>query len=266
MAPLKNTDIRDGIATGLPILGAVVPFALVFGALCVQQGLTVADTMLISATVYAGASQMVAIDLWGQSVPAWTIMLSVFAVNFRHLLYSAAMTPIIKAERFRTKMVAFFFMVDPQFAFTERRAQRGYSFSMRWYMALAMSIYVPWMISTFIGARFGQLITNPQALGLDLLLPVYFLALVMGLRTRRSWGLVVMVAGLVSIAVSFAPQTGLFPDWLGPPWHVTIGGIAGVIVAACVPPQRPGRTVRDDAEESANAPPFNTAPATGMRS
>ena len=33
---------------------------------------------------------MVGIELFGQKVAPWLIVLSIFAVNFRHVLYSAA--------------------------------------------------------------------------------------------------------------------------------------------------------------------------------
>ena len=45
----------------------------------------------MSATVYGGASQMVGIELFGQKIAPWLIVLSIFAVNFRHVLYSAAL-------------------------------------------------------------------------------------------------------------------------------------------------------------------------------
>ena len=44
----------------------------------------------MSATVFGGASQMVGIELFGQKIAPWLIVLSIFAVNFRHVLYSAA--------------------------------------------------------------------------------------------------------------------------------------------------------------------------------
>ena len=50
----------------------------------------VAEAVLMSATIYGGASQMVGIELFGQKVAPWLIVLSIFAVNFRHVLYSAA--------------------------------------------------------------------------------------------------------------------------------------------------------------------------------
>jgi predicted branched-subunit amino acid permease len=56
----------------------------------VDNGLSAGEAVLMSATVYAGASQMVGIELFGSDVAPWLIVFSVFAVNFRHVLYSAA--------------------------------------------------------------------------------------------------------------------------------------------------------------------------------
>ncbi len=82
---------REGMRASLPVIVAVLPFGLLFGALAVENGLTVAEAVLMSATVYGGASQMVGIELFGQKIAPWLIVLSIFAVNFRHVLYSAAL-------------------------------------------------------------------------------------------------------------------------------------------------------------------------------
>ena len=81
---------REGMRDGLPVIVAVLPFGLLFGALAVENGLCIAEAVLMSATVYGGASQMVGIELFGQKIAPWLIVLSIFAVNFRHVLYSAA--------------------------------------------------------------------------------------------------------------------------------------------------------------------------------
>jgi len=48
----------------LPICIAVVPIALVWGTLASERGLSLAEISLMSVTVFAGASQFVAIGLW----------------------------------------------------------------------------------------------------------------------------------------------------------------------------------------------------------
>lgn len=96
------------------------------------------------------------------------------------------------------------------------------------------------------------MITDPRAFGLDVLLPAYFVALVLSFRTRRSWGLSVAVSAAVAVAVYYAPAAGI--EWLGPPWHVTIGGLAGILVAAARAPEAP-----PPEPDAADAPDVATA-------
>ena len=219
----------DGVADSIPILVAAAPVGLLFGALAAQAGLSPVDSVLMSATVYAGASQMVAVDLFGAGVPAWAIVLSVLAVNFRHILYSAAIAPTFSRYPTGRRVAAFFLLIDPQFALSERRREAGLPIPFAWYLGLAVPIYLLWIAEAWVGARFGATIDDPRAFGLDMILPIYFLALVMGFRARPNWAVVVATSAIVSIAV-FAT--------IGSPWHVSLGALAGVAVAAALPPRR----------------------------
>lgn len=221
-------DIADGLRTALVLSIAVLPFGLLFGALAVDNGFTVFEAVAMSALVYAGASQMVGLELYGQQVAPWLIVLSIFAVNFRHVLYSAALRPRIAHYSTAQKALALFLLVDPQFAEAEKRAEKGRSVSFAWYLAMAVPIYVGWIVDTWLGAVFGRLITDPQALALDFLLPIYFLSLVVSFRNRANWLPVVLVSGAASIA-AYAT--------IGSPWHVSIGAIAGVTLAVLLPPK-----------------------------
>ena len=227
-----NSGWLAGLRDSLPIMVAAGPFGMVFGAVAGQAGLSVADAALMSAFVFAGASQMVAVDLFGQSVPAWAIVLSVFAVNFRHILYSAAVAPVMKRFPVMLRYVGFGFLIDPQYALVETRRERSEPVTIAWYFGLALPLYAVWIAVTAIGAAFGALIEEPAALGFDMVLPIYFMALVMGFRKRRNWLPVVLASSAVSIAVYLTPG-------LGSPWHVSLGGLAGVIAAALLTPSEP---------------------------
>ena len=80
-----------------------------------------------------------------------------------------------------------------------------------------------------------SLIPNPHALGLDFLLPIYFLGLVMGFRQRPLWLPIVLVSGVASI---------LAYKFVGSPWHVSIGALVGIVLAVCrsTPAVRAGRS------------------------
>ncbi len=226
--PGRRSELREGLRASIPVIIASSPFGLLFGAKAVEQGMSVGEATLFSAAVYGGASQMVGLDLFGERVAPWLIVLSIFAVNFRHVLYSAAVGQKIAHWPFLEQMFAFFFLVDPQYAESERRAASGRTLTFVWYLCMALPVYVLWIASAAIGGTFGKLITNPEAIGLDYLLPIYFLSLVMGFRKRPLWLPLVLVSGGVAL---------LAVKYVGSPWHVSIGAAAGILFAALMPPK-----------------------------
>ena len=193
-----RNDFWVGVKRGVPIVAAGAPFGLLFGAVALDNGLSISEAVFMSAMLYAGASQMVGLDLFGQNIAPWMIVLSIFAVNFRHVLYSATVGRRIRHFTFMQKAAAFFLLVDPQYAEVEIRAEAGKKISFAWYMGLGLTIYVCWLLETLIGALFGNLISDPYALGIDFLLPIYFLGMVMSFRHREHWWPVVIVSALMS--------------------------------------------------------------------
>lgn len=220
----RRDDIRAGLRDVMPVLGAVLPFAAVFGTVAVESGLSATEVMFASASIYAAASQYVMIELMGQAVPIWSIVLAVFALNFRHVLYSASLGRHMGAFSFWQKALAFFLLVDPQFAASEARAaKRG--LRPAYYFAYALAIYGVWIVSNLLGVLFGSLLDNPAALGLDFLLPLYFMGMIMGFHARSHFLLILVTSAVASLVVH---QT------LGSPWHITLGGGVGMLVAAAL--------------------------------
>ncbi|MER9665348.1 AzlC family ABC transporter permease [Mesorhizobium sp. M0203] len=215
-----KSDFWDGVRLSMPVVVASAPFALLFGALAVDNGFSVLEAFLMSATVFGGASQMVGIELFGQHVAPWLIVLSIFAVNFRSLVQQA---------------IGYFVLTDPQFAVAERKAEAGETVGFTWYMGLGLPVYLFWIIESALGAMFGKLIPDTDALGIDFLLPIYFLGLVMSFRKRPLWLPVVVASAAASI---IAYKT------VGSPWHVSIGALAGVLLAVILPPRHSGVEAR----------------------
>ncbi|MDF1609552.1 AzlC family ABC transporter permease [Hoeflea sp. YIM 152468] len=224
--PPTRSEFIQGVRASLPIVAASAPFGLLFGALAVDHGLTVGEAVLMSALVFAGASQMVGLELFSAHVAPWIIVLSVFAVNFRHVLYSAALGRRLVLMSGWQKAIAFFFMTDPQYAAAEARADSKTPVTLNWYMGMGLPIYSFWVLEGWIGALFGRLITDPAALGIDFLLPIYFMGLVLGFRERPNWLPVVIASGLGSVAAFYT---------VGSPWHVSFGTLAAVVVALVLP-------------------------------
>ena len=135
-------EFWDGVRLSTPVVVASAPFAMLFGALAVDNGFSVFEATLMSAAVYGGASQMVGIELFGQHVAPWLIVFSIFAVNFRHVLYSAGIGRRIAHWPIVQQVLGYFILTDPQYAISERKAESGQAVSFIWYLGLGLPVYV----------------------------------------------------------------------------------------------------------------------------
>ena len=116
---------------------------------------------------------------------------------------------------------------------------------------MAVPLYLAWIADAWVGALFGPMIPDTHAFGLDFLLPIYFLGLVMGFRRRPLW-LPIVAASSVASILAFL--------YVGSPWHVSIGAVAGVIVGAVMTPvARPVQAIapwrrRDERQHGSSLP------------
>ena len=220
-------DAVQGLRLSLPLLPALVPFGAIFASLALQAGLSGWQALFASATIVAGASQYAMLELMGQSVPGWSILLAVVAINARHVLYSAAICR--RLERFGPwqKALAFFVLTDPAYASAERRVHREGSLSPSFYFGYAFSVYSFWIAGNLVGILFGHLVDDPARYGLDFILPVYFLSLIVGFRDTHRFALI----GIGSAATSI-----LVWSTFGSPAHILLGGLAGLLLAAAFAP------------------------------
>ena len=231
---------EDGFAAGflaiLPLVVAVAPFGLLLGALAVQKGLSPFEVGLMSAMVFAGASQFVAIEIW--TTPPLVALLGATAlmVNLRHVLMGAALAPEIKTWPRSLAYGGLFFLADENWAFSLRRAAQR-PLTPAYYAGLALPLYGAWVTTTTLGAIFGGVLQDPARYGLDFAFTAVFLTLLVGLwkgpRTLWPW--------LASAAVAVAGYL-LLPGV----WYIALGGLAGSLVGALQPPPQAER-LRDAA-------------------
>lgn len=74
-------EFLAGMRAIFPLVVAVLPIGLVFGAVAATKGLSPLETTLMSALVFAGGSQFVAMDIWTHPAagsasalqPCWSI-------------------------------------------------------------------------------------------------------------------------------------------------------------------------------------------------
>ena len=225
---VRVRHFRRGATDIVPIMISAGPFGLVYGALAAEKGIPFDQIMLMSALMYAGASQLVAVELWAFPPPFWTILVAVLAVNFRHVLYSAALGRKMKDWPITRRFFGFGFMVDPVYALAD--AQSRTHVSAAYYAGMTVVLYPAWIVSSAVGALFGNLIENPQAWGIDFVLTAYFTVLVLGFKARPNAFLIIVASTCVALIAYLT---------VGPPWHVASGGFAGILAAAALAKPKP---------------------------
>jgi 4-azaleucine resistance transporter AzlC len=219
----------QGAAATFPIAVAAVPIGLVCGALAAERGLSMVQIGLMSATVFAGASQFVAIGLWTEPLPVAAIVLATLMVNLRHIMMSASIGRHMGLFSPVQRYVALYGLTDEVWAFSEARALKA-PLTPAYYAGLAMPLMAVWVSSTAAGAGFGKVLGDPAALGLDFVFTAMFIGLIVGFRALPQWALVVATS-----AVAAAISHQLLPS----PWYIIVGGLTGVGAAALLTPGHP---------------------------
>lgn len=226
--PITRAGIREGARFSLPLMPGVLVFGTAFGAAAAQKGMTLAEALGISAFVFAGAAQMVALELWRE---VWTpstllgITVVTATINARMILMGAAIQPWMRGAPLRFQALTLFLFTDASWMIgTRYQAEGGRDLGVL--LGAGIALWVGWVAATLPGHLAGSLVTDPKASGLDLILPLFFSFMFVplwgGLRRAVPWA----VAAGVGLAVqSFVPGYAF----------IVAGALAGALFAAAWP-------------------------------
>ena len=218
------TEARAGILAILPAVFAVVPFALLLGARAAEQGLSTLEVGLMSALVFAGSAQFIAIDTWSQPVPWLLLTLTTLLVNLRHVLMGASLAGKLNGFPGAARPLATLFMADEVWALAERRALETV-LSPAYYAALAAMLYCNWVVWTIVGAVLGAALERPEAYGFDFAFTAIFIGLLSGFwrGSQTAWVLAASSGGAVLTKLAVAG-----------PWYILAGAASGIVAAAAL--------------------------------
>lgn len=213
--------LRRGFTATLPLGLGVFVYGLVFGVLSRQAGLTDLQALAMSAFVYAGASQLLAMELWGPTMDVAAVVLTTLVVNLRHVLMGAALAPWFQGFGPAKAYGSVFLMADENWAM----AMGAYARGERDGAILAgggLCVWVSWFAATAVGRVLTGGLAEPEAFGLDFAFTAVFLALLTGFWRGRAdlppW----LAAAVVSL-LAWAVLPGK--------WYILAGGLAGSLLA-----------------------------------
>ncbi|MBI3453557.1 MAG: AzlC family ABC transporter permease [Rhodospirillales bacterium] len=216
------SGVRAGFVACLPITVSVFAYGFVFGLLTGQAGIDIAKAVMMSALVFAGSAQFVALDMWVSPLPVGALVLTTLIINLRHVLMGAALRPWFGSLSPGAAYGSMFFMTDENWALTMREFMRG-GRNAGFLLGSGLAVFLAWVSATAAGAAAGGAIRDPAAYGLDFAFTAVFIALLVGLWRGRSdilpW---LAAAAAAAAAAAFVPGK----------WYILIGSLAGTAIGA----------------------------------
>jgi predicted branched-subunit amino acid permease len=228
---------RRGIARGavacLPLLLAVVPFGVIFGVVAAKVGLDLVQTMAMTATVIAGASQLAALQILADGGPALLAILAGAVVNLRFAMYSASLAVELGRAPLAWRAIGAVALHDQAYALTVSRARarpsEGAEDRMGFFLGVGFTTVFAWTCATLAGATLGGRIT--EEVDLAFMVPVAFLSIVAPMIRGR--------ANVIAAAVSASVALAL--HWLPFGLGLMAGAAAGIAAGMAVPGEGAGR-------------------------
>ncbi len=226
MAEAETVFTRGGVRRGmvkmLPLALFAVPFGIAFGVAALEGGMEGWVAVVMSMTNFAGASQFAVLELWSSQVPLVPLILITFAVNARHLLMGAALAHWIRPIGWPKTILTASVTTDPNFALILAERMKGER-DAGMLLGAGLTLWTAWSLGSVLGVFMGSGIGDPRALGIDVLLPAFFTALLIGLWRGRQSVAPWLAAALVAVlAQTFIPGH----------WHIVLGALVGGLVGA----------------------------------
>jgi 4-azaleucine resistance transporter AzlC len=230
----RKQEFFSGARNTFPLLLGAFPFGLIYGTLAVTSGLSTAAAMAMSALVFAGSAQFIAVGLVAAQAPVVIIILTTFIVNLRHMLYSATLLPYLKKLPQKWRIPLAFWLTDETFAVTVHRFQADDASAFKhWYqLGSSIAMYLNWQLWCFLGLVLGDRIPDASGWGLDVAMPVTFIGMIIPFVKNLPMAVCVLTAGAASLFT------------LGMPYKL------GIIVSACMGilagliTERTGKTIK----------------------
>lgn len=215
-----------GLRDGIPIVVGYIPAGMTFGLLARNGGLLLADAAGLSAIVFAGASQYMALGLLQSGAAFAEIILATLLLNFRHFLMSANLSRRLEESRPMVLGALSFGITDETFSVASVRSGPVNS---RYLAGLELAAWSAWQLGTITGFVAGSYLPERVELAMGTALYALFAALLTPLVRRNPVNLIVAAAA-GGLNVLLGAVSGVSKGW-----SFIIAVVAAAAIAAVFP-------------------------------
>jgi 4-azaleucine resistance transporter AzlC len=194
------TQYGAGIRRALPLAVAVLAFGISFGVLAREAGMGSLAPFVMSTTTFAGSAQFAVASVLSTGGGLAAACVAAILLNARYAPIGMSVADALSPSRVKRVLEAQL-VVDESWALSNRGGGR---FDRRILIGAGAVLYVAWVSGTALGILGGNLIGDPNDLGLDAAFPALFLALLVGQIRSRQAALAAALGGAIAlVAVPF---------------------------------------------------------------
>lgn len=196
--------LAPGARAGFPFGLAAILLGLSFGVLA-QPVMGTAATIVMSAVVFAGASQFGALAVLAAGGGPAAAVLAGVLLNARFLPMGVAIAPSLRGHPVR-RAAEGQAVVDASWAIANKGGGR---FDRDLLLGATAPQYPGWVLGTVLGVAFGDVLGDPESLGLDALFPAFFLALLVEEAQDREGRIAALLGAAIAVALTPVAPAGI---------------------------------------------------------
>lgn len=187
-----RTGFMQGAQDILPLAIAVMPWGVLAGSLAIQTGLSAVQSFAMSALMFAGAAQLVSLNLVAQGVSTLTVLSTIFFLTSQHLIYALNFRQDLRIKPIKQRLIIGFLLTDELFAVgVQHKHQRSFAYL----LGAGVCFYSAWLLFSLLGILVAQYVTNISLLHLDFSVVALLILIIVPLVKN--------LASLVGVGVTF---------------------------------------------------------------
>ena len=190
-------------------------YGFAFGVLAAQVGFPFWGVGLMSAGVFAGSSQIVAVERFAGEGQVIGAVIAGMALNLRYVGILASLSDVLRHTPLPKRLLAVHVTSDENWALTMAERARDPNVGDDFLIGSGLTLVALWVTSTAMGALVGAGVPNLESYGVGFAFTAAFIAMARGLWRGRG--------DLLPFLVSFGGTVGLVS--IG--WQAAFGILGG---------------------------------------
>ena len=207
--------IKQALIDTIPVLTGYLVLGFGFGIILKSSGYGILLAFVMSAFIYAGSMQYVAIGLLTGGASLITVTLTTLMVNARHLFYGVSMLDKYKSMGY-VKPYLIFSLTDETYSLVcNDKLNVGEKERKKYYLFVSIFNQCYWVLGSVLGALVGTLISFNSE-GIEFALTALFLTVFLEqwLSTKKHTPAIIGVVVSIICILIFGSENFLIPAML----------------------------------------------------